>query len=160
MTMIGIDPSEYSKPCHTNLSGAKPANAAVLADKDAEIARLLAENESLRHTLQRRGKSVLPEIAALRDELGQLRALLKIANNAVADTRAEVERLNGLLETARREIALQHSLWHDEHSENDQLRAENERLKDLVSAVRGLQPKVGGMPWHEAAAKALRGEGE
>jgi hypothetical protein len=48
MTMIGVDPSEYSKPCHTNLSGAKPANAAILADKDAEIARLLAENEWLK----------------------------------------------------------------------------------------------------------------
>jgi N-methylhydantoinase B/oxoprolinase/acetone carboxylase alpha subunit len=40
----------------------------------------------------------------------------------IAALREKVKRLNELVETARREVALQHSLWHSEHSENEQLR--------------------------------------
>ena len=34
----------------------------------------------------------------------------------------------------------------------------NEQLEELVTAVRGPQPKVNGIPWHEAADKVLHGE--
>jgi hypothetical protein len=64
----------------------------------------------------------------------------------IALKRAQNERLLDTIE--RQELAL------------GDMSAEVARLKDLVAAVRGPQPKVNGVPWHEAAAKALRGDSD
>jgi hypothetical protein len=72
----------------------------VIGEKDAEIA-------ALRHVLQRRGKSALPEIAALREENARLmadglEANRELAKQARADA-AEIAALKALVESAYRE---------------------------------------------------------